>query len=31
VHCNFPDVYTFSKAFKRQFDISPSGFLAVRP
>ena len=31
VHCNFPDVYTFSKAFKRQFNISPSGFLAVRP
>jgi len=31
VHCNFPDVYTFSKAFKRHFSISPSGFLAVRP
>jgi AraC family transcriptional regulator len=30
VHCNFPDVYTFSKAFKRHFNISPSGFLAVR-
>ena len=29
-HCNFPDVFTFSKAFKRHFDISPSGFLAVR-
>ena len=28
--CNFPDVFTFSKAFKRQFNISPSGFLAVR-
>ena len=22
--CSFPDVYTFSKAFKRQFNISPS-------
>jgi AraC-like DNA-binding protein len=31
LHCNFPDVYTFSKAFKRHFNISPSGFLAVRP
>jgi AraC-like DNA-binding protein len=31
VRCNFPDVYTFSKAFKRHFNISPSGFLAVRP
>jgi AraC family transcriptional regulator len=29
MHCNFPDVYTFSKAFKRNFNISPSGFLAV--
>ena len=31
VHCNFPDVYTFSKAFKRHFNISPSGYIAVRP
>ncbi|HZI52418.1 MAG TPA: helix-turn-helix transcriptional regulator [Chitinophagaceae bacterium] len=28
--CNFPDVFTFSKAFKRHFNITPSGFLAVR-
>ncbi|MGZ8516080.1 MAG: helix-turn-helix transcriptional regulator [Chitinophagaceae bacterium] len=27
--CNFPDVFTFSKAFKRQFNISPSQFPAV--
>lgn len=24
--CNFPDLFTFSKAFKRQFGISPSGY-----
>ncbi len=24
LHCNFPDIYTFSKAFKRRFDLSPS-------
>jgi AraC-like DNA-binding protein len=24
IHCNFPDVYTFSKAFKRQFQVAPS-------
>lgn len=29
IDCNFPDVYTFSKAFKKHFSISPSGFLAV--
>ena len=29
VHCNFPDVFTFSKAFKRQFNISPSQYPAV--
>ena len=28
--CNFPDVFTFSKAFKRHFNITPSGFPAVR-
>jgi AraC-like DNA-binding protein len=27
-YCNFPDVFTFSKAFKRKFNTSPSGFLA---
>ncbi len=30
-YCNFPDVFTFSKAFKRQFIIAPSFFIAVRP
>lgn len=29
IDCNFPDVYTFSKAFKKHFNITPSGFLAV--
>jgi AraC family transcriptional regulator len=29
-YCNFPDVFTFSKAFKRQFNSTPSGFMAVR-
>ena len=29
LHCNFPDVFTFSKAFKKHFNITPSGFLAV--
>ena len=24
LHCNFPDLFTFSKAFKRQFAIAPS-------
>src|SRR3954468_3716969 len=24
--CNFPDLFTFSKAFKRQFGLSPSAF-----
>lgn len=28
-YCNFPDVFTFSKAFKRQFNNTPSGFVAV--
>lgn len=28
-HCNFPDIFTFSKAFKRQFNIAPSQFIAV--
>jgi AraC-like DNA-binding protein len=23
-HCNFPDVFTFSKAFKRQFGVAPT-------
>ncbi len=26
LECNFPDIYTFSKAFKRRFGISPSQF-----
>lgn len=31
-HCNFPDVFTFSKAFKRQFHIAPSRyFTAIKP
>ncbi|MBL7744246.1 MAG: helix-turn-helix transcriptional regulator [Chitinophagaceae bacterium] len=25
-HCNFTDIFTFSKAFKRKFKISPSSF-----
>ncbi len=25
-HCNFPDVFTFSKAFKRRFNVAPSWF-----
>ena len=29
-YCNFPDVFTFSKAFKRQFNNTPSGFITVR-
>ena len=24
LHCNFPDLFTFSKAFKRRYGISPS-------
>src|SRR5262249_17475536 len=28
--CNFPDVFTFSKAFKRQFKVALTRFLAVR-
>ena len=28
-HCRFPDVFTFSKAFKREFNISPSHMGAV--
>lgn len=27
IQCNFPDVFTFSKAFKRHFNISPTGLL----
>ena len=27
-HCNFPDVFTFSKAFKRHFKVTPSSFIA---
>jgi AraC family transcriptional regulator len=26
-HCNFPDIFTFSKAFKRQFNVAPSRLL----
>lgn len=25
-HCNFPDIFTFSKAFKRHYQVSPSRF-----
>ena len=28
-YCNFPDIFTFSKAFKRQFNIAPSQFIAI--
>jgi AraC-like DNA-binding protein len=28
-HCRFPDLFTFSKAFKRAFNISPSLIAAV--
>jgi AraC family transcriptional regulator len=28
-HCNFPDLFTFSKAFKRRYGISPSHLRAV--
>jgi AraC-like DNA-binding protein len=28
-HCNFPDVFTFSKALKRQFRVAPSFILKV--
>jgi AraC family transcriptional regulator len=28
-YCNFPDIFTFSKAFKRQFNLAPSQFIAV--
>jgi len=29
-YCNFPDVFTFSKAFKRKFNTTPTGFVTVR-
>jgi AraC-like DNA-binding protein len=28
-HCHFPDIYTFSKAFKKKFGIPPSRFIAT--
>jgi AraC family transcriptional regulator len=28
-HCNFPDIFTFSKAFKRQFNVAPSGLIVT--
>lgn len=28
-HCNFPDLFTFSKAFKRQFKVAPSHILMI--
>jgi len=28
-HCNFPDVFTFSKAFKRRFHSAPSQFVTA--
>jgi AraC-like DNA-binding protein len=27
--CNFPDLYTFSKAFKRQYGVSPSAYITA--
>jgi len=30
LHCNFPDVFTFSKAFKRHFNTNPSAILSLR-
>jgi AraC family transcriptional regulator len=27
--CNFPDIFTFSKAFKRRFGLSPSAHLRM--
>lgn len=29
LHCNFPDLPSFSKAFKKQFGFSPSHFIAI--
>ena len=29
LQCNFPDLFTFSKAFKRQFGISPSEYVKL--
>jgi AraC family transcriptional regulator len=28
-HCNFPDIFTFSKAFKRQFNVPPSRMMNI--
>jgi len=28
-HCNFPDIFTFSKAFKRQFNVAPSRLIVT--
>lgn len=31
LHCNFPDLFTFSKAFKKHFGYSPSQFVSCHP
>jgi AraC family transcriptional regulator len=28
-HCNFPDIFTFSKAFKRHFNVAPSRLIVT--
>ncbi len=28
-HCNFPDIFTFSKAFKRQFGVAPTKLIII--